>query len=97
MWAEASYPVKVYWAIRSPMPNTIQNSGDENPSPEKPDSFSSLVNTNDTDWWWSGITTSTATISTTPTTCHQTEMSLNSATTRTPNVFNRPCRIMIRP
>ena len=27
MWAEASYPVIVYWAIRSPIPNTTQNIG----------------------------------------------------------------------
>ena len=45
MWAEASYPVIVYWAISNPMPNTTQNIGFEKLVPWKPEKFSVSVNT----------------------------------------------------
>ena len=38
MWAEASYPVSVYWAIPiDPIAKTIQNTPLPQPPPEKPE------------------------------------------------------------
>ena len=51
-----------------------------------------LVNTNVADWWCDGTNASRATMSRTPTMCHQTLMSLSSATSRMPNWFSSPCR-----
>src|SRR5689334_22517304 len=76
MWAEASYPVIVYWAIRSPIPHTTQNIGFEKLWPWNPEKFSVSVNTNESDLWWSGTMISTRTTRTTPPMCHHAEMLL---------------------
>src|SRR3954454_7060458 len=47
VWADASKPVIVYWAMRSPRPNTNQNAGFEKDTvdPPKPELFTRSVKT----------------------------------------------------
>ena len=51
-----------------------------------------VVNTWSSGVWWGARKNIATKITATPTTCHQTEMSLSSATSRIPNVFRRPWR-----
>src|SRR5271169_6515218 len=83
MWAEASYPVKVYCAIRSPIMKTNQGT----PSV---DSFSNFVKTKDAEAWWLGTKKRTTAIVSTPRMCHQALTSDRKATTRTPKVLMMP-------
>jgi hypothetical protein len=91
MWADASYPVIVYCAIRSPIPHTTQNIGFEKPWPWNPEKFSVSVKTNESDLWWSGTMIRTPTTTATPAMCHQAEMLLIWARSRGPNVLMSPC------
>src|SRR6185312_11066530 len=95
MWADASYPVIVYWDIRRPMPNTTQYIGLAKLVPWNPEKFSVSVNTKLSDLWWSGTTIRTPTMTTTPAMCHQAEMLLICASMRTPYVLIRPWSTMI--
>ena len=62
--AEASYPVKVYCAISRPIRNTYGRN-------VQPVSLWKPVSVQDTDWCRSGRIHSTATMTSTPATCHQ--------------------------
>ena len=83
MWAEASYPVNVYCAIRSPIMKT-------NHGTPSVDWFLNVVKTNDAEAWWLGTKKSTAAMIRTPPMCHHTLTSERNATTLTPNVLRRP-------
>src|ERR1700685_3109812 len=88
MWAEASYPVNVYWASSRTSVST------ENVEPQ-PVLLTKCPNTYEADWWWLGTKTSTATMSRTPMMCHQTLTSFSLATTLTPNWFSSACTARI--
>src|SRR5436190_6222029 len=95
MCAEASYPVMVYCAMRSPIPNTTQNIGFEKLEPWKPEKFSVSVNTKLTDLWCSGTMMSATTMTSTPPMCHQAEMLLIIGRSRGPKVLITPCSATI--
>lgn len=88
MWAEASYPVKVYWAISRPSRTTYT------PLPQ-PVLLTNSPNTKDVDWCLSGTKASAPTMTPTPSTCHHTLTLLRRATIRTPKVFSSPCSTRI--
>ena len=88
MCAEASYPVKVYWAISSPIGRMYHQ------PMWNPDRFSRSVNTNLGEAWCTPDCRPNVTAPTmisTPTMCHQTLTLFSSATSLMPNWFIRPC------
>src|SRR6516225_9970915 len=82
MCAEASYPVKVYCAMSNPIRTTYRLEWN-------PVWLTNLVKTKLPVAWCVGTKASTATMTTTPMTCHHTLTSERKATTWTPKVFNR--------
>src|SRR5919198_657875 len=89
MWAEASHALIVYCDIKSPMPNTNQNTALEKPEPEKPELLIVSVKTKRTDWWLSGTAISTPTMTRTPIMCHPAEMRFSIALNRTLNMLRK--------
>src|SRR5271169_2832087 len=90
MWAEASYPVKVYCAIRRPIMKTNQGT----PSV---DWFSNLVKTNEAEAWWLGTKNRTTAMVSTPRMCHHALTSERNATTRTLKLLIRPWAMRTQP
>src|ERR1700730_8805370 len=84
MCAEASYPVKVYWA-RSRLSSSTSNVLCE------PVALKVDVKTYDAEACLDGTNASTATMISTPRMCHQTLTSFSRETSRIPNWYNRPC------
>ena len=76
-WAEASYPVMVYWVSRAPMGRITKMN--PNPlvfPPKNPVLFTVDVKTIEALAWWWGRMIRIRTIAAAPSTCHQTEMLL---------------------
>src|SRR5690242_18567915 len=74
-WAEASYPVIVYWVRMTESGRTAKT----NPHPvvlppKKPVLFTVSVNTDDRLAWWLGAKARMSTTAAAPKTCHHTEM-----------------------
>src|ERR1700686_2969066 len=79
-WAEASYPVMVYWVSRAPMGRTtIRNPKPWVLPPKKPVLFTVEVNTIEALAWWAGMKARMRTRAAAPKTCHHTEMLLIQA------------------
>src|SRR5580700_2388717 len=76
-WAEASYPVIVYWVSRAPMGRTMKRKPIPPVFPlKKPVLLTREVKTDDTLAWWWGRKTRIRMMAAAPNTCHQTEMLL---------------------
>src|SRR5450759_4738874 len=56
----------------------------------QPEWFSKWKNVYESDWWWSGMNARNATMTATPTRCHQALMFESSLTRLTPKVLSSP-------
>src|SRR5262249_15218396 len=91
MCAEASKPVIVYCDISSPRPKTSQKTAWLKPVTllPYPVAFTVWPKTYPADWWWSGTTISTITITATPAMCQYAETVLSSEVMRTSKTLIR--------
>ncbi len=85
----------MYCAISRPIPTTNQKTPLEKLVPLKPELLIVCAKTKCADWWWVGTIAQANTITSTPSMCHQAEIELISASSRTPFRLSSSCTAMI--